>query len=157
MTTQCMINQEVADLAITATNNLQCKLSDLRGKPVILFFYPKDNTPVCTAEAKDFRNHFEKFKDINAVILGISRDSLGSHERFKTRLELPFELISDANEEFCKYFDVLKEKNFFGKKFRGIVRSSFLIDKEGILRKEWRKIKISGHIDEIFKALNELS
>jgi thioredoxin-dependent peroxiredoxin len=128
-------------------------LVDYAGHNIVLFFYPKDNTPVCTSEAKAFRDHFEKFQNLNTVIFGVSRDNLAAHEKFKTKLQLPFELISDTSEELCNYFNVIGEKSFFGKKIRGIIRSTFLIDENRALRQSWRKIKVSGHVDEVLQAI----
>lgn len=150
---KCQINLIVPDFTLIATNNLKSKLSSYEGKNILLFFYPKDNTPVCTSEAKAFRDHFDSLTKLNTIIFGVSRDSLISHERFKAKLELPFDLISDTSEELCNYFDVIKAKTLFGKKIRGIVRSTFLIDKNRLLRHEWRKIKLTGHIEEVIKTL----
>ena len=150
------VNLLIPDFTISATNQLESKLSNFSGKNLVFFFYPKDNTPVCASEAKAFRDHFEAFNQLDTIIFGVSRDNLASHERFKTRLELPFELISDQSEELCNYFDVIKMKTFFGKKVRGIVRSTFVIDKNRILRHAWRKVKVSGHIEEVITAVNQL-
>lgn len=152
----CNLNDPIPDFSLKATNQIESNLAKYRGRPIILFFYPKDNTPVCTAEAKAFRDHYSAFRDANTVIFGVSRDTLASHERFKARLELPFELISDTNEELCNYFDVIKVKNFFGKKVKGIERSTFLIDENGTLRNAWRKIKVHGHMEEVMTAINNL-
>lgn len=146
------IDQPVTNFKIQATNNIDGKLYDLLDKNLVLFFYPKDNTPVCTSEAKAFRDQFKKFERLGTKIFGVSRDSLLSHEKFKERLDLPFDLISDTSEELCNFFNVIKIKNFFGKKIRGIVRSTFLIDANGVLRAEWRKVKVTNHVEEVLKA-----
>lgn len=154
--TKANLQQPVDDLALRGTDNLTKKLSDFRGKNVLLYFYPKDNTPGCTSEAKSFRDHYSAFEDLNTIILGVSRDTLQSHQRYKEKLQLPFDLISDPDEILCNYFGVISQKNFFGKKIRGIVRSTFLIDEQGVLQHEWRKIKISGHTDEVLKKIESL-
>lgn len=152
-----LLNQPIADLELNGTNNLHHSLKDLSGKNLILYFYPKDNTPGCTSEAKSFRDHYAEFEKLNTLIFGISRDSLSSHERYKEKLQLPFELLSDPEEILCNYFEVIKLKNFFGKKIRGIVRSTFLIDTKGILRHEWRKVKIHGHTTDVLTKIREYS
>lgn len=151
-----MINQTVADFFINTTDNMSRKLSEWSGQPIVLFFYPKDNTPVCSAEAKDFRDHFGQFETLNTIVFGVSRDSLESHKRFKERLGLPYELIADPTSELCNYFDVIGTKNFFGKKITGIIRSTFLIDRNRVLRAVWRKVKVSHHIEEVLTAIREL-
>ena len=122
----------------------------------MLYFYPKDNTPGCTNESKDFRDLHRRFRRRNTRVFGISRDSLKSHENFKAKQELPFELISDPDEELCRLFDVIKEKNMYGRKVMGIERSTFLIDEKGVLRQEWRKVKVKGHAEEVLAAVAEL-
>jgi thioredoxin-dependent peroxiredoxin len=146
----------VPNFKVTATGHLECGIADFLGKNIVLFFYPKDNTPVCTSEAKAFRDNYQEFNAAQTLVFGISRDTLTSHERFKTRLELPFELIADTHEELCQYFDVIKMKNFFGKQIRGIVRSTFILDKQGVVRHAWRKIKLAGHIQEVIAAVNKM-
>jgi len=125
----------------------------LRGKKVVIYFYPKDSTPGCTTEGQDFRDLHAKFKRQNAVILGVSRDSLASHEKFKAKQKFPFELVSDPDEVLCRKFDVIKEKTLYGRKFMGIERSTFLIDASGKLKKEWRKVKVKGHAAEVLEAV----
>ncbi|MGL4850742.1 MAG: peroxiredoxin [Clostridium sp.] len=125
-------------------------LSDYRGKNVILYFYPKDNTPGCTIEARDFKEYNEKFIDKNTVIIGVSRDTIKSHNRFIEKYELPFLLISDESQEICNLYGVMKEKNMFGKKVFGIERSTFIIDEEGKIKDIYRKVKVKGHVEEIF-------
>ncbi|KTC70226.1 bacterioferritin comigratory protein [Legionella birminghamensis] len=147
------IGETVQDFQFVATNDLAQKLSDYRGKWLVLYFYPKDSTPGCTLESQNFRDNYSKFKHLNTEILGISRDSLSSHDKFKCKQELPFELISDQNEAICNQFDVIKMKMMYGKQVRGIERSTFLIDPEGVLRKEWRKVSVDNHVKEILEAI----
>lgn len=147
---------KVKDFEAQATGDKTVRLSDLKGKPVVLYFYPKDSTPGCTQEGGDFRDNIGKFEKAGAVILGVSRDSLKSHESFKNKQEFPFDLLSDPDEELCRQFDVIKEKNMYGKKVLGIERSTFLIDGNGKLAREWRKVKVPGHVDEVLKAVKSL-
>ena len=151
-----MIGKKVPYFKLPATGDQIIKLSDLKGKNIVLYFYPKDSTPGCTLEGQDFRDNIRKFKSRNTVILGVSRDSIKSHENFKEKQCFPFELLSDSNEKLCKSFDVIKEKNMYGKKVMGIERSTFLIDTKGILRVEWRKVKVAGHVDEVLSAIKKL-
>ena len=141
------------DFALMGSDKKEHKLSDYRGKKVVLYFYPKDNTPGCTNEACSFRDNIEEFNNLNALILGVSRDSLALHDKFITKLSLPFVLLSDENEEVCKLYDVIKEKNMYGKKVMGIERSTFVIDENGVLLKEFRKVKVDGHTDKILEAI----
>jgi thioredoxin-dependent peroxiredoxin len=150
------IGKKVPDFNLPSTGNKIIKLSELKGMNIILYFYPKDSTPGCTLEGQNFRDNIRKFKSSNTVIFGISRDSLKSHESFKKKHCFPFELLSDTNEKLCKIFDVIKEKNMYGKKVMGIERSTFLIDEKGILRAEWRKVKVEGHVDEVLSAVKNL-
>lgn len=151
------IGDAVPDFRLPATSNKEVLLSALRGWHVVLYFYPKDSTPGCTLEGQDFRDRFADFKAQKTMILGVSRDSLKSHENFKEKQCFPFELISDADEELCKLFDVIKMKNMYGKMVQGIERSTFLIDKDGKLAKEWRKVKVEGHADEVLAAVKALN
>jgi peroxiredoxin Q/BCP len=148
-----VLNRVVADFKCAATGDQTVQLKALRGKKVVIYFYPKDATSGCTAESQDFRDLYNKFKRQNAVILGVSRDSLASHERFKEKQKLPFELLSDPDETLCRKFDVIKEKNLYGRKYMGIERSTFLIDEKGKLREEWRKVKVKGHAPEVLTAV----
>jgi peroxiredoxin Q/BCP len=132
------------------------KSSDLKGKKVVLYFYPKDNTPGCTTESIEFQGLKEEFEKLNTKILGISRDSIKSHEKFKDKYDFSFDLISDENEEICKAFDVIKEKNMYGKKYLGIERSTFLIDEENILIAEWRKVKAKGHAQIVLDHIADI-
>ncbi|WP_028484974.1 peroxiredoxin [Thioalkalivibrio sp. ALE17] len=152
------INQPVpADLRVPATGDQTLGPADFQGRIVVLYFYPKDNTPGCTNESRDFAASLDAFQEAGAVILGVSRDSVKSHENFRTKQELPFDLLSDGDETLCNAFDVIKMKNMYGKQVRGIERSTFLIDADGVLRKEWRKVKVPGHVDEVLAALRELA
>lgn len=131
-------------------------LSALRPGKAVLYFYPKDDTPGCTTEGQAFRDHHAAFRKLNTVILGVSRDSLAAHDRFKTRHCFPFELLSDEDERLCSMFGVIKEKSMYGRKVLGIERSTFLIDADGVLRREWRKVKVGGHVEEVLAAAREL-
>ncbi len=151
------LNRVVADFSAATTGDTKMRLKELRGKNVILYFYPKDSTPGCTQEGLDFAAMHAKFRRQNTVIFGVSRDSLASHEKFKAKQNFPFELISDADEKVCHKFDVIHEKMLYGRKFMGVVRSTFLIGADGKLRAEWRKVKVKGHVDEVFDAVRSLS
>lgn len=150
------IGEKVPNFQFKATTDIQAHLADYLGKWVVLYFYPKDATPGCTIEARDFRDAHTRFTGQNAVILGISRDGLISHENFRCKQELPFDLISDEDESICQLFDVIKIKSMYGKKLRGIERSTFLIDDQGYLQKEWRRVSVIGHVDEVAETLNTL-
>jgi thioredoxin-dependent peroxiredoxin len=141
--------------AVTAANATLTS-QDLLGRPYVLYFYPKDDTPGCTLEGKDFRDRHAELEKLGVRVFGVSRDTLASHTKFQQKYALPFELVSDADEELCKQFDVIKDKNMYGKKVRGIERSTFLVDAEGVLRKEWRKVKVDGHVAEVLAAAAEL-
>lgn len=155
--TQLSISNVVPDFEATATGDKTTKLSDYRGKTVVLYFYPKDSTPGCTQEGQDFRDNIEKFTALNAVVLGVSRDSLKSHENFKCKQEFPFDLLSDSDETLCRLFDVIKMKNMYGKQVQGIERSTFLIDPQGVLVREWRKVSVKGHCEQVLLALKEMA
>lgn len=150
------IGNKVKVFKLPTTGDKTIKLSELKGKKVVLYFYPKDSTPGCTLEGQDFRDNIRKFSSRKTVILGVSRDSLKSHEKFKEKQCFPFDLLSDEDEKLCKQFDVIKEKNMYGKKVMGIERSTFLIDEKGILRAEWRKVKVDGHVVEVLEAVKNL-
>ena len=150
------IGKKVADFSVPATGDQNLSLSDFHGKNLVIYFYPKDSTPGCTLEGQNFRDLFSEFGKANTEILGVSRDSIKRHENFKAKQEFPFELLSDENEALCKLFDVIHEKNMYGRKVMGIVRSTFLIDGEGILRAEWRKVRVKGHADEVLEAAQSL-
>ena len=150
------LNKKVDTFVLPATGDKNIKLSDLKSKKVIIYFYPKDNTSGCTTEGQDFRDNYDKFKRAGAVVIGVSRDSIKSHESFKTTQNFPFDLISDVEETLCDQFDVIKEKNMYGKKVMGIERSTFLLDDKGVLRQEWRKVKVAGHVEEVLTATKAL-
>ncbi len=152
------IDQTVPEhLRVAATGDQTLGPGDFRGRSVVLYFYPKDNTPGCTNESRDFAASKAAFDEAGAVILGVSRDSVKSHEGFREKQGLPFDLLSDADEVLCEAFDVIKMKNMYGKQVRGIERSTFLIDPDGVLRREWRKVKVPGHVDEVLAAVRELA
>jgi peroxiredoxin Q/BCP len=146
----------VPDIELPATGNKNIKLSDFRGKPIVLYFYPKASTPGCTQEGRDFSAAINKFRRQSAVILGVSRDSVKAQENFKAKQGFPFDLLADKEEVLCHAFDVIKMKNMYGKQVRGIERSTFLIDAEGILRHEWRKVTVKGHVDEVLEVVKAL-
>jgi peroxiredoxin Q/BCP len=151
-----MIGKKVPDFTAASTGGA-FKLSAQKGHPVVLYFYPKDNTPGCTTEGANFRDLYKAFAKLGAVIVGCSRDSPKSHDSFKAKMAFPFELISDADEKLCAQFDVIKMKNMYGKKVRGIERSTFLIDSDGKLAREWRGVKVTGHADEVLQAVKDLA
>jgi peroxiredoxin Q/BCP len=146
---------KVADFTLPATGG-DFTLSAQRGRIVVLYFYPKDNTPGCTTEGADFRDHFKTFQKAGAIIVGVSRDTLKSHENFKAKMEFPFELIADVDEKLCAQFGVMKLKNMYGKKVRGIERSTFVIDGTGKLVREWRGVKVPGHVEEVLAFVKTL-
>ena len=150
------VGKPVPDFELPGTGDSRFRLSDLKGKAVVLYFYPKDNTPGCTSESQDFRDLYPEFVGAGAEVFGISRDSLKSHENFKAKYGFPFELLSDADETACKLFDVIKEKFMYGRKTMGIERSTFLVGKDGKLAKEWRKVRVAGHVEEVLEAVRAL-
>jgi peroxiredoxin Q/BCP len=152
-----LLNRVVGNFKAAATRDKTIELKALRGQNVVIYFYPKDSTPGCTTEGRDFSALHAKFKRQNTVILGVSRDSIASHEKFREKQAFPFDLISDPDESLCKHFDVIHEKSLYGKKFMGIVRSTFLIDANGKLRREWRGVKVKGHADEVLEAVKALN
>lgn len=154
--TTLTIGQPVPDFQAPSTGDKSFNLADYRGKKVLLYFYPKDNTPGCTQEGIAFRDNAGQFDRLNTVILGVSRDSLKSHEGFKTKQAFPFELLSDSDEVLCGIFDVIKMKNMYGKQVRGIERSTFLIDEQGVLIKAWRKVQVKTHVAEVLKFLQDI-
>jgi len=147
----------VPDFELPSTGDTIFRLADFRGSYLVLYFYPKDNTPGCTQEAQAFRDNIDKFTALNAVLVGVSRDTVRVHEGFKAKQGLPFELLSDNEETLCGLFDVIKLKNMYGKQVRGIERSTFLIDPDGVLVREWRKVKVKSHSDEVLTSLHELA
>lgn len=150
------LGKKVPAFKALITGDEEIKLSDFKGQNLILYFYPKDSTPGCTTEGQNFRDHFDAFKKANTLILGVSKDSLKKHDNFRAKQEFQFDLISDPDEKLCTLFDVIKEKNMYGKKYMGIERSTFLIDKAGKLAQEWRKVRVKGHVDEVLLAAQEL-
>ena len=147
------INSPVPELTLEGTNNTTFSISNYVGKNLVIYFYPKDSTPGCTNESIDFKDNYDIFQKLNTEIFGISRDSLKSHEKFKAKYSFPFELLSDADEIACNLFDVIKMKNMYGKKVRGIERSTFLINTEGKLINEWRGVKVNGHVQDLIEFL----
>ena len=150
------IGKKVAAFSLPATGDKTLSLSDFKDKNLVIYFYPKDSTPGCTLEGQNFRDLYAQFQDANTEILGVSRDSLKRHENFKSKQGFPFDLLSDEDEALCKQFDVIHEKNMYGRKVMGIVRSTFLIDGKGILRQEWRKVRVKGHVEEVLEAVKSL-
>lgn len=150
------IGQPAPVFTLHATGGQTLSLSDLKGKNLVLYFYPRDSTPGCTIEGQEFRDLYPEFQKLNTVILGVSRDRLQSHEKFKGTHAFPFELLSDEDEQLCRLYDVIKEKNMYGKKVLGIERSTFLIDTAGVLRQEWRKVKVAGHAAAVLEAVKHL-
>jgi len=148
------IGKPAPKLTGTVTDGSEVSLDALKGQWVVVYFYPKDSTPGCTNEAKDFRDLLPEFEKRNATILGVSRDSLKSHAKFTDKHELPFPLVSDPDETWCKAFDVIREKSLYGRTFLGIVRSTFLIDPDGKLAAEWRKVKVKGHAQAVLDAID---
>jgi len=150
------VDKKVPEFSVAATGDKTIALSELSGKKVVLYFYPKDNTSGCTREGQDFRDNLAKFKQAGTVVLGVSRDSIAMHEKFKEQEAFNFDLLSDEDETLCQLFDVIKEKNMYGKKVMGIERSTFLLDENAVLRQEWRKVKVDGHVDEVLAAVKAL-
>jgi peroxiredoxin Q/BCP len=148
-----ILNRVVANFKCAATGDKTIELKSLRGQKVVIYFYPKDSTPGCTLEGQDFRDLHTRFRRQKTVILGVSRDSIASHEKFKAKQAFPFDLLSDPDEKLCRQFDVIKEKSLYGRKFMGVERSTFLIDENGKLRAEWRKLKVKGHAEEVLDAV----
>lgn len=150
------IGKKVKNFSIAATGDKNINLKDYKGKKVVLYFYPRDSTPGCTTEGQDFRDAHARFAEHNTVILGASRDSIKSHENFRSKQQFNFDLLADEDETLCTQFEVIKMKNMYGKQVRGIERSTFLIDEQGVLRQEWRKVKVKGHIEEVLTAATAL-
>jgi len=156
--TPLTVGDNVPNFEAPATSDLNFKLSGYKGKSnLVIYFYPKDSTPGCTTEGQDFRDAYETFKSHDTEIFGVSKDSMKRHDNFKTKQSFPFELISDVDSGVCEHFNVWQLKKTFGKEYMGIVRSTFLIDKEGVLRKHWDKVKVKGHADEVLVAVKELA
>ncbi|WP_339463442.1 peroxiredoxin [Pseudomonas sp. EA_105y_Pfl2_R69] len=151
------LDTPVADFQAQATSGQQVHLSALQGQQVVIYFYPKDSTPGCTTEGQGFRDLYPAFQAANTLVFGVSRDGLKSHENFKCKQAFPFELISDKDEALCQLFDVIKLKKLYGKEYLGVDRSTFLIDKAGVLRQEWRGVKVPGHVDAVLAAAQALN
>jgi len=151
-----MLDQAVPDFELPATGGKLFRLSEMRGAPLVLYFYPKDDTPGCTDEGRQFRDLHEAFVACRCSVFGVSRDSVRSHDKFKTKMSFPFELLSDEEEKACGTFGVMKMKNMYGKQVRGIERSTFVVDKDGVLRKEWRGVKVPGHAQEVLDYVRTL-
>lgn len=151
------INRKVPAFEAASTSDRTFSLAACKGRNLVVYFYPKDSTAGCTREGQDFRDHYAKFKRNKTEVVGVSRDSLKSHENFRAKQEFPFELLSDSDEKLCRMFDVIKEKNMYGRKVMGVERSTFLIDASGKLRREWRKVKVDGHVEQVLEAVRELN
>ena len=150
------VGKSVKNFELPATGDKNLSLKDFKGRKLVLYFYPKDNTPGCTREGQDFRDAYDEFQAAGADIVGVSRDSVRTHENFCAKQNFPFDLISDADETLCTQFDVIKEKNMYGRKVMGVERSTFLIDGAGVLRAEWRKVRVPGHVAEVLEAVRGL-
>jgi len=146
----------LSNTAVPATGGSDLKLSEFKGNPLVVYFYPRDNTPGCTRQGQDFRDRHGEFEKLGCQILGVSRDKVASHEKFAAKHEFPFPLLADTEEKLCREFDVIKEKNMYGKTVLGIERSTFLFDGDGKLAREWRKVRVPGHVDEVLEAVREL-
>jgi peroxiredoxin Q/BCP len=153
---KAVVGKTVPDAKLQATGGKTFRLHDLKGKFAVLYFYPKDNTPGCTLEGQDFRDQYGKFKKLKTAVYGVSRDGLASHEKFKAALKFPFDLISDEDEKLCQMFDVIREKSLYGRKYLGVDRSTFILDRDGVLRREFRGVKVKGHVDEVIEEIRKL-
>jgi thioredoxin-dependent peroxiredoxin len=151
-----MLGKPVPDFSLPSTGGTSFRLSGARGSKLVLYFYPKDNTPGCTLEGSGFRDAYREFKGAGCEVRGISRDSVGSHEKFKEKMKFPFELLSDEDEAVCKQFGVMKMKNMYGRKVRGIERSTFVLDRDGVLAREWRGVRVPGHVQEVLNFVKAL-
>ncbi len=156
MTAKVQIGKKIPAFSLPATGDKTIGLKDLLGQKVVLYFYPKDSTPGCTLEGQDFRDNYQKLRRQKTIVLGVSRDSVKSHENFRAKQEFPFDLLSDTDEKLCSIFDVMKEKNMYGRKVIGIERSTFMLDAKGVLRREWRKVNVKGHVLEVLNAVKDL-
>jgi thioredoxin-dependent peroxiredoxin len=153
---KAVAGKNIPDVEMLTTGGKKIRLHDLKGKYVVLYFYPKDDTPGCTLEGQDFRDSHAQFKKLKTVIVGVSRDSLASHNKFKAKFKFPFELVADEDEKLCKLFDVIREKSLYGKKYLGVDRSTFILDQDGVLRREFRGVKVKGHVDEVIEEIRKL-
>jgi peroxiredoxin Q/BCP len=150
------LDQKIPAFSLPATGGKNFKTSDVAGKNLVIYFYPRDNTAGCTKEGEAFRDLYPAFRKVNTVIVGISPDSIASHEKFKAKMKFPFELLADEDHAICDLFEVYKEKSMYGRKYMGVERSTFLIDAGGVLKREWRKVKVPGHADQVLAAIAEL-
>ena len=151
-----MLDQPAPDFELPATGGKNFRLSRAKGSPLVLYFYPKDNTPGCTTEGQHFRDLYPEFQKLESGIYGVSRDSIKSHENFKAKMKFPFDLLSDSEETVCKLYGVIKMKNMYGRKVRGIERSTFVIDGKGALAREWRGVRVPGHVEEVLNFVKAL-
>jgi peroxiredoxin Q/BCP len=151
------VGKRVKNFTLPATGDQNLSLSDFKGRSLIIYFYPKDNTPGCTREGQDFRDLYPRFTEAGAEILGVSRDSVKTHDNYRNKHGFPFHLISDKEELLCKQFDVIKEKKLYGRTYMGIERSTFLLDADGVLQQEWRKVRVPGHVEAVLETLKTLS
>lgn len=149
-----LIGQSAPDIEFLSTSTAIKRFNDLSGQFIVVYFYPKDHTSGCTREAEDFRDYYAEFQKLNTCIIGVSRDSLSSHHKFIEKLQLPFNLISDPKEILCEYFQVIVDKKMYGKSVKGIERSTFLINPQGIFQREWRKVKVPGHVMEVLNSID---
>ena len=148
---------KLSNTKLPATGERSLNLADFKGQPVVVYFYPRDNTPGCTKQGQGFRDHYAAFQAQGCEIIGVSRDTVASHEKFAAKQEFPFPLLADTDEKLCNEFDVIKEKNMYGKKVMGIERSTFLFDSKGKLVQEWRKVRVPGHVEKVLEAVEALS
>jgi|SRR5690625_779326 len=155
--THVEIDALVPDFTVPATGEQEFRLADHRGRNIVLFFYPRANTPGCSQEGQDFRDAHDDFAALDTMIVGISRDGVKAQENFKAKYDFPFPLLADRDETVCRLFDVIKQKNMYGRQVQGIERSTFLIDREGVLRREWRKVRVKGHVDAVLEATREIA
>lgn len=151
-----MLNQPIPDFELPSTGDKTFSLSAVKGNNIVIYFYPKDDTPGCTTEGQQFRDNYQEFLNHDCIIVGISRDTVASHEKFKEKMDFPFDLLSDTDETVCNLFGVIKMKNMYGKQVRGIDRSTFVLDADGVLRREWRSVKVPGHVDEVLDFVKTL-
>lgn len=151
------VGKRVKDFSIPATGDQNLSLKDFSGRKLVIYFYPKDNTPGCTREGQEFRDLYDEFQATGTDILGVSRDSVRIHENFRNKHEFPFHLVSDKEETLCGIFDVIREKKLYGRTYMGIDRSTFLIDEKGVLREEWRKVRVPGHVEAVLEAVKSLA
>ena len=155
--TKTLVGKKCPSFEAECTSNMRLSNKDFIGKNLILYFYPKDSTPGCTSEGQDFRDRYKLFKNLNTEIIGISRESIKSHENFKLKQSFPFELLSDPEEKVCKAFDVMKLKSMYGREYIGVDRSTFLISTNGVVLKEWRSVKVKGHVDDVLSSVKNLT